>query len=118
MEQSVGTRRRGTTDAGTTSKADKAKEQVQEKAKEGQGGQARDSVRDQVDQRSTQAGEQVRSSCERCALGRGASCASRARMRRRATRSRRPTGQSASAATSHDADGDRILRDVEDFAPA
>jgi ElaB/YqjD/DUF883 family membrane-anchored ribosome-binding protein len=114
MEQSVGTRRRGTTDAGTTSKADEAKEQVQEKAKEGMG-QARDRVRDQVDQRSTQAGEQVRSSASDAR-----SVADELRKQGKDAPARYAE-QAADRAERlgdylHDADGDRILRDAEDYA--
>jgi ElaB/YqjD/DUF883 family membrane-anchored ribosome-binding protein len=121
MEQSVGTRRRATTDAGvtskadeSTSKADEAKEQVQEKAKEGVG-QARERVREQVDQRSTQAGEQVRSSAS------DARAVAEELRRQGKDAPARYAEQAADRAERlgdylRDADGDQILRDVERYA--
>ena len=115
MEQSIGTRPRGTPDADqTSSKAGEAKEQVQEKAQEGLG-QARDKVREQVDQRSTQAGEQVRSTA-----GDVRTVADELRKQGKDAPARYAE-QAADRAERlggylHDADGDRILRDVEDYA--
>jgi ElaB/YqjD/DUF883 family membrane-anchored ribosome-binding protein len=114
MEQSVGTRPRGIPDAEETSKASEAKEQVQEKAKEGVG-QARDKVREQVDRRSTQAGEQVRS-----AAGDVRTVADELRKQGKDAPARYAE-QAADRAERlggylHDADGDRILRDVEEYA--
>jgi ElaB/YqjD/DUF883 family membrane-anchored ribosome-binding protein len=114
MEQSVGTRPRGTPAGDDTSKAGEAKEQVQEKAKEGVG-QARDKVREQVDQRSTQAGEQVRS-----AAGDARTVAAELRKQGKDAPARYAE-QAAERAEKlggylHDADGDQILRDVEDYA--
>jgi hypothetical protein len=97
-----------------SSGAEGAKEQVQEKAQQA-AGEARSRLREQVDQRSTQAGEQVRSSAQ--AL--------------RSTAERlRDEGQEGPARAAeqlavhaesvggwlHDSDADRILSDVEDFA--
>ena len=114
MEQSVGTRPRGTPEADQTSKAGEAKEQVQEKTKEGLG-QARDKVREQVDQRSTQAGEQVRSTA-----GDVRTVADELRKQGKDAPARYAE-QAADRAERlggylHDADGDRILHDVEDYA--
>lgn len=114
MEQSLGTRPPGTPGADDTSKATEAKEQVQEKAKEGVG-QARDKVREQVDQRSTQAGEQVRS-----AAGDVRTVADELRKQGKDAPARYAE-QAADRAEKlggylHDANGDQILRDVEDYA--
>ncbi len=97
-----------------TTKADEAKEQVQEKAKEGVG-QARDKVREQVDQRSTQAGEQVRSTASDAR-----SVAEELRKQGKDAPARYAE-QAADRAERlgdylHDANGDRILRDVEQYA--
>ncbi len=91
-----------------------SKEQVQEKAKEGVG-QARDKVREQVDQRSTQAGEQVRS-----AAGDVRTVADELRKQGKDAPARYAE-QAADRAEKlggylHDANGDQILRDVEDYA--
>jgi len=114
MEQSVGTRPRATPEADHTSKAGEAKEQVQEKTKEGLG-QARDKVREQVDQRSTQAGEQVRSTA-----GDVRTVADELRKQGKDAPARYAE-QAADRAERlggylHDADGDQILSDVEDYA--
>jgi ElaB/YqjD/DUF883 family membrane-anchored ribosome-binding protein len=114
MEQSVGTRPGGTPQAEQTSKAGEAKEQVQEKTKEGLG-QARDKMREQVDQRSTQAGEQVRSTA-----GDVRTVADELRKQGKDAPARYAE-QAADRAERlggylHDADGDQILRDVEDYA--
>ena len=87
---------------------------MQEKAKEGVG-QARDKVREQVDQRSTQAGEQVRS-----AAGDVRTVADELRKQGKDAPARYAE-QAADRAERlggylHDADGDQILRDVEDYA--
>jgi hypothetical protein len=101
------------------------KEQAQDKAKEVAGkaqeglseatDQARGRLRDQVDQRSTQAGERVRS-----AAGDARSVAEELRKQGNDT----PARYAEQAADRvervgdwlHDSDGDRILGDVEDFA--
>ena len=95
---------------------EKAKEvagQAQEKAKEASG-QARDKVREQVDQRSTQAGEQVKSTA-----GDIRTVAEELRKQGNDTPARY-AGQAADRAERvgswlADSDGDRILRDIEDF---
>ena len=116
MEGTVGTR--PDTDTGTK---DKAKEQVQEKAQqvteraqEG-AGQAREKVRQQVDERSTQAGQQVQS-----AAGDARSFAEHLRSQGKDAPARYAE-QAADRAERlggylERADGDEILRDVEDFA--
>ena len=89
--------------------ADKAQEQVGEAT-----GRAREQVRDQVDQRSSEAGERVQSTAARRPLGRrgaapaGQGCAGKY-AEQAADRAERLGGY------LHEADGDRILRDVEDF---
>jgi ElaB/YqjD/DUF883 family membrane-anchored ribosome-binding protein len=120
MEQTLGTRP-GEADAGGQDKTTQAKEQAQEKAgqvadkaREG-AGQAREKVREQVDQRSTQAGEQVSS-----AAGDARSMAEELRKQGKDTPARYAE-QAADRAERvggylKDADGDTILRDVEDFA--
>jgi hypothetical protein len=107
-----------TTGGSTT---EQVKEQVREKAEVAQDkargvlGQARSRVRDQVDQRSTQAGDQVHSA---------------ARDARNVAEQLRGQGKDAPATVAEqvadraesfgtylrDADGERLLRDVEDFA--
>ena len=89
--------------------ADKAQQQVGE-AK----GRARDQVRDQVNRRSSEAGERVRS-----AAGDTRSVAEELRRQGKDTPARYAE-QAADRAERvgdylHGADGDRILRDVEDF---
>jgi ElaB/YqjD/DUF883 family membrane-anchored ribosome-binding protein len=98
----------------TSSGAQGAQQQVQEKAQEA-AGEARSRLRDQVDQRSTQAGEQVSSSAQ--AL-------------RSTAQQLRDEGQEAPARAAEqlarqaervggwlsESDADRILGDVEDFA--
>jgi uncharacterized protein YjbJ (UPF0337 family) len=106
------------TDQGATAQAkDKAQEvagQAQEKAQEA-AGQARDRVRGQIDQRSTQAGEQARTHADSL---------------RSVSDSLREQGQDQPAKLADqaaerlehaggwlaDSDADRILSDVEDFA--
>jgi ElaB/YqjD/DUF883 family membrane-anchored ribosome-binding protein len=102
------------TESQSSSGAQGAKEQVQEKAQEA-AGEARTRLRDQVDQRSTQAGEQIGATAQ--AL--------------RSTADRlREEGQDAPARAAQqlathaekagswlrDADADTILGDVEEFA--
>lgn len=91
-----------------------AKEQVQEKAQEA-AGEARSRLRDQVDQRSTQAGEQVSSSAQ----------ALRATADRLREEGQDGPAKAAEQMAGHaekvgswlsDSDADRILGDVEDFA--
>ena len=89
--------------------ADKAQQQVGE-AK----GRAREQVRDQVNRRSSEAGERVQS-----AAGDARSVAEELRRQGKDTPARYAE-QAADRAERvgeylHDADGDRILRDVEDF---
>ncbi|MEA2364378.1 MAG: hypothetical protein QOD71_3523 [Thermoleophilaceae bacterium] len=120
MEQSASVRTRGTSPAD----APDAKEQAQGKAAEvaekaqeqvGQAtGRAREQVRDQVNQRSTEAGERVQS-----AAGDVRSVVDELR-RQGKDKPARYAEQAAERAERlggylHDADGDRILRDVEDF---
>jgi hypothetical protein len=89
--------------------ADRAQEQVGRATD-----RARDQVRDQVNRRSTQAGEQIRSAAE--------DTRSLAEQLRRQGKDApaRYAEQAAERADRlggylHEADGDRILRDVEDF---
>jgi uncharacterized protein YjbJ (UPF0337 family) len=121
MEQTVGSRPPGAPGEGTSDKAGQAKEQVQDKAREVAGkaqegaGQAREKVREQVDERSTQAGERVRS-----AAGDARSVAEELRRQGKEAPARY-TEQAAERAERlgdylHDADGDRLLRDMEEFA--
>ena len=106
-----------TSDGAGSQAKDKAKEvagQAQEKAQDARQ-EARKRVRDQVDQRSTQAGEQVRG-----AAGDVRSVA----MELRNQGKDKPARYAEQAAERveragdwlRDSDGDRILRDVEDFA--
>lgn len=107
----------GTSDSGVTGQAqDKAKEvagQAQEKAREA-GEQVRGRVRDQVDQRSTQAGDQIRD---------GAGDVRSFAQQLREQGKDKPAEYAEQAADRvervgdylHESDGDRILRDVEDF---
>jgi hypothetical protein len=96
---------------------DKAKEvasQAQDKAREA-AGQARGRVQDQVDQRSTQLGEQVSSS-----VSDARSVAEQLRNQGKETPARY-VEQAADRAERlggylRESDGDRLLRDVEDFA--
>jgi hypothetical protein len=119
MEQSASVRTRRTSAAAPDAKeqeqgkaaevADKAQEQVGQAT-----GQAREQVRDQVNQRSTEAGERVQS-----AAGDVRSVADELR-RQGKDKPARYAEQAAERAERlggylHDADGDRILRDVEDF---
>ena len=99
----------GDTEDKTKQAADKAQEQVGQ-AKN----RAREQVRDQVSQRSTEAGERVRSAAGDVRVGRRASCAARARTRPRASRAGGRPCRAAGRLPAR-ADGDRILRDVEDF---
>jgi hypothetical protein len=107
----------GASNGGATEQAqDKAKEvagQAQEKVRDA-GQQVRGRVSEQVDQRSTQAGEQVRGSAE--------DVRSFAQQLREQGKDK-PAQYAEQAAERaervggylQDADGDRILRDVEDF---
>jgi hypothetical protein len=120
MEQSVSVRAKRTPpadapDAGEQSQgkaqevADKAQQQVGQAT-----GRAREQVREQVNRRSTGAGEQVRS-----AAGDARSVAEQLRRQGKDTPARYAE-QAAERAERlgdylHQADGDRILRDVEDF---
>jgi hypothetical protein len=96
---------------------DKARDvaaQAQDKAREA-AGQARGRVRDQLDQRSTQAGDQVSSTA-----GDARSVAEELRRQGKETPARY-VEQAADRAERlgsylRESDGDRILRDVEDFA--
>jgi hypothetical protein len=99
---------------GVSDKASEVKDQAMEQA-QNVAGQARSRVREQVDQRSTQAGEQVKSQ------------ASDIRTVGQQLREQGKEGpakiadQAADRIESvgswlHDSDGDRILHDVEDFA--
>jgi len=94
-------------------KAQEAGTQAKEKAQE-VGGQARDRVRSEVDRRSTDAGEQAGSAAR--AL-RDASDRLRAEGNEPVARGIEQAAQRIDRAGSwlRDADGDRILRDVEDF---
>ena len=87
--------------------------QAKEKAQEA-GQQARDRVRDEVDRRSTQAGEQAGSAAQ--AL-RQASDKLREDGNEPVAKGMEQVAQRVESAGSwlRDADGDRILRDVEDF---
>ena len=107
-----------TTGGSTT---EQAKEQVREKAEVAQDkargalGQARSRVRDQMDQRSTQAGDQVHSAAQDAR-----NVAEQLRGQGKDT-SARVAEQVADRAESfgsylRDADGERLLRDVEDLA--
>jgi hypothetical protein len=121
MEQSTSVQARRTPPAD----APDAKEEAQGKAKEvadkaqeqvGQAtGRAREQIRDQVNERSTQAGERVQS-----AAGDVRSVAEELRSQGKDTPAKYAE-QAADRAERlggylHEADGDRILRDVEDFA--
>ncbi len=94
-------------------KAEQAAGQAQEKAKEA-GQQARDRVREQVDQRSTEAGHRVQASAgdvrsvaeELRKQGKDAPAKYAEQAADRAERAGKWLSES---------DGDRILRDVEDF---
>jgi hypothetical protein len=103
------------------STTEQVKDQVRDKAQvaqekaQGALGQARSQLRDQVDQRSTQAGDQVHSVAKDVR-----NVAEQLRDQGRDTPAR-VVAQVADRAESlgtylHDADGERLLRDVEDFA--
>jgi hypothetical protein len=107
-----------TADASTT---EQVKDQVRDKAQlaqekaQGALGQARGRLRDQVDQRSTQAGDQVQSAAQDVR-----NVAEQLRGQGKDTPAR-VAEQVADRAESfgtylRDADGERLLRDVEDFA--
>jgi hypothetical protein len=97
----------------TTTAGGGTTDQAREKAQE-VGAQARDRVRDQVDQRSTQAGEQVGSAAQ--AL-RGASDQLRQDGNEPVARGFEQVAQRVDRAGGwlRESDGDAILRDVEDF---
>jgi hypothetical protein len=120
MEQSVSVRTNRTTPADASHEGEQAQGKAQEVADKAQQqvgeakSRARDQVRDQVNQRSTDAGERVQSTA--------------ADVRAVADELRRqgkdaPAKYAEQAAEKaerlggylHEADGDRILRDVEDF---
>ena len=96
-----------------TTTADSAADQVRAKTQQA-GQQARDRVRDEVDRRSTQAGEQATSTAQ--AL-RQASQRLRDEGNEPVANGMEQVAQRVEGAGSwlRDADGDRILRDVEDF---
>jgi hypothetical protein len=106
---------------GETSTTERVKEQVAEKAEVAQeragqaAQQARGRLRDQVDQRSTQAGERLAGSAADAR-----SVAEELRLKGKDTPARlveQAAGQAdRAAAYLKTASGDRILRDVEDFA--
>jgi hypothetical protein len=111
----------GSTAVSGGSTTEQVKDQVRDKAqlaqKKAQGtlGQARGRLRDQVDQRSTQAGDQVQSTAQDVR-----SMAEQLRDQGKDTPAR-VAEQVADRAESvgtylRDADGERLLRDVEDFA--
>lgn len=101
-------------DSHSTTDAQGAKEQVQEKAQQA-AGEARSRIQDQVDQRSTQVGEQVSSSAQ----------ALRSTAERLREEGQDGPAKAAEQLAGHaervgsylsDSDADRILRDVEEFA--
>jgi hypothetical protein len=96
-----------------TTTAERAADQARAKTQEA-GAQARDRVRDEVDRRSTQAGEQAGSAAQ--AL-RQASERLRQDGNEPVANGMEQVAQRVESAGSwlRDADGDRILRDVEDF---
>jgi hypothetical protein len=111
----------GSTATADTSTTEQVKDQVRDKAQLAQDktrgalGQARGRLRDQVDQRSTQAGDQVHSAAQDMR-----SMAEQLRNQGKDTPAR-VAEQVADRAESfgtylRDADGERLLRDVEDFA--
>jgi hypothetical protein len=111
----------GSTAATGGSTSEQVRDQVREKAQVAQDtakgalGQARSRLRDQVDQRSTQAGDQVQSAAQDVR-----NVAEQLRSQGKDTPAR-VAEQVADRAESfgsylRDADGERLLRDVEDFA--
>jgi hypothetical protein len=90
-----------------------AAEQAQEKAKQA-AGEARSRVRDQVDQRSTQAGEQVSSAAQDV---RSVGEELRRKGKDQPARMADQAAERAERLGSYlqESDADRILRDVEDF---
>jgi ElaB/YqjD/DUF883 family membrane-anchored ribosome-binding protein len=120
MEQSVSVRADRTPPAGAPNGDDQAQGKAQEVASKAQQqvgeatGRAREQVRDQVNQRSSEAGERVQSTA--------ADVRSVADELRRQGKDA-PAKYAEQAAEKaerlggylHEADGDRILRDVEDF---
>jgi hypothetical protein len=106
-------------DAGESSNAviDQAKDQVQEVAQRAQvvAGDAQVKVRDQIDQRSTQVGDQVASSA--VALRAGADELVKQGNQSAADAAHRAAAQAERLGTYlQDADANRILADVEDVA--
>jgi hypothetical protein len=107
-----------TADASTT---EQVKDQVRDKAQlaqektEGALGQARGRLRDQVDQRSTQAGDQVHSAAQDV---RGVADQLRGQGKDAPARVAEQVADRAESfgAYLRDADGERLLRDVEDVA--
>lgn len=104
----------GSTATADRSTTEQVKDQVRDKA-QGALGQARSRLRDQIDQRSTQAGEQVQSPAQDVR-----SMAEQLRDQGKDTPAR-VAEQVADRAESfgsylRDADGERLLRDVEDVA--
>jgi hypothetical protein len=102
-----------TTEGSATDKAQEVGTQAKEKAQEA-GAQARDRVRDEMDRRSTQAGEQASSTAQ--AL-RDASGKLREDGNEPVARGieRVADGVERAGGWLRDSDGDSILRDVEDF---
>jgi ElaB/YqjD/DUF883 family membrane-anchored ribosome-binding protein len=101
-------------DSHSTTDAQGAKEQVQEKAQQA-AGEARSRLQDQVDQRSTEVGEQVSSSAH----------ALRSTAERLREEGQDGPAKAAEQLAGHaervgsylsDSDAERILRDVEEFA--
>jgi hypothetical protein len=120
MEQSVSVRTNRTTPADASPEGEQAQGKAQEVADKAQQqvgeakSRARDQVRDQVNQRSTDAGERVQSTAADVRavadeLRRQGKDAPAKYAEQAAERAERLGGY------LHEADGDRILRDVEDF---
>jgi hypothetical protein len=120
MEQSVSVRAKGTPPADAPDPREQSQgkpQEIADKAQQQVGqatGRAREQVREQVNRRSTEAGEQVRS-----VAGDARSVAEQLRRQGKDTPARYAE-QAAERAERlgdylHRADGDRILRDVEDF---
>jgi hypothetical protein len=99
---------------GVQDKAREAAGQAQEKAQEA-AGQAKGKVRDQVDQRSTQAGEQVHSAAQDA---RSVAEELRSKGKEQPAKYAEQAADRVERLGSYlkDSDGDKILGDVEDFA--
>ncbi len=120
MEQSVSVRPNGSTSADASHTEDQSQGKVQEVADKAQeqvgaaSSRAREQVRDQVNRRSSDAGERVQSTAADVRsvaeeLRRQGKDAPASYAEQAAERAERLGGY------LHEADGDRILRDVEDF---